>query len=67
MYTFKSDIQCKLASNNLKYETQQIWMEQVWPKLFYLIRVSFSVMLLVSLVVVFSTIAFISSSSSDDC
>lgn len=66
MYTFKSDIQSKLASNNLKYKTQQIWMEQVWPKLFYLIRVSFGVMLLVSLVVVFSTLAFISSSSSSD-
>jgi len=66
MYTFDSNLNSKLSSNNLKFKIQNVWDELIWPKLFYGIRVSFGVMLLVSLVAIFSTLAFINSSSSSN-
>jgi len=43
-----------------------LFKEKVWPPLFYGIRVSFGVALLVSIFAIFSTIAVISSGSSSD-
>ena len=67
LYTFPPNLRSVLAERNLKYRALQTF-QKVWPALFWLIRVSFGVALLASIVVVFSTIFFLqtSSSSSDD-
>lgn len=63
LYEFPDDLNQVLQQNSAKYRSLQLW-RQVWPSLFWVLRVSFGVTLLVSLVAIFSTIFFISSSSS---
>ena len=65
MYTFPSGLRGVLSSNSAKYKAIAQY-EKVKPVLFYLVRVSFGVVLLTSLVAIFSTIFFINSSSSSD-
>lgn len=69
MYTFPTNLSAELAQRSAKYKALQTWEQTVWPVAFWVIRVSFGVALLVSLVAIFSTIFFIqtsSSSSNDD-
>ena len=63
LYTFPSNLKSVLAQNSAKYQLMQSF-EKAWPVLFWLIRVSFGVALIASLVAIFSTIVFIQSSSS---
>lgn len=68
VYRFPSNIPAALAQNSAKYQALATF-RKVWPALFWVVRVSFGVALLASLVAIFSTIFFIqssSSSSSDD-
>jgi hypothetical protein len=67
IYQFPQNVQSALASNSAKYKAMQTF-RKVWPGLFYVLRVSFGVVLLASLAAIFSTIFFLSqsSSSSDD-
>ena len=67
IYKFPSNLSGSLSQNSAKYKALQTF-RKIWPALFWFVRVSFGVTLLVSLVAIFSTIVFInsSSSSSDD-
>lgn len=69
IYIFEgSKIRSTLASKSARYRALQVWEKQVWPKLFYGLRVTFGLVLFISIFAIFSTIFFIStaSSSSDD-
>jgi len=68
LYTFPSNLNSVLSSNSAKYRALSTWKEKIFPPLFYATRVGFGVVLLVSLVAIFSTIFFVmtSSSSRDD-
>lgn len=65
IYNFPSNVAGVISSNSAKFRAIQSY-EKVKPILFYLVRVSFGVVLLASLLAIFSTIFFISSSSSSD-
>jgi hypothetical protein len=67
LYKFPSNLRGVLAERSAKYRAMQTF-QKVWPGLFWLIRVSFGVALLASILVVFSTIFFLqtSGSSSDN-
>lgn len=65
IYEFQPNLNAVLSSNSFKYKTQQA-LQKIWPGLFYVIRVSFGVVLLASLAAIFSTIFFLSQSSSSD-
>jgi len=68
IYTFPQNINGVLSTNSAKYRAIEQF-NKIKPVLFYALRVSFGVVLLASLVAIFSTILFISassSSSSDD-
>jgi hypothetical protein len=67
IYKFPANLRGVLAERSAKYRAVQT-IKKVWPALFWLIRVSFGVALLASILLVFSTIFFLqtSSSSSDD-
>jgi hypothetical protein len=65
IYQFPRNVNAVLASNSAKYKAIQRF-QKVWPRLFYLLRVSFGVVLLASLAAIFSTIFFLSQSSSRD-
>ncbi len=58
-----ASIKSKLASKNLRYRIQQYFFKNIWPKLFYAIRISFGLVLLVSIFAIFSTIFFVSTAS----
>jgi len=70
LYTFpQSSIRATLASNSLRYRAQSTWDTQIWPNLFWGIRVGFGISIFVSLLAILSTFLFISASSggnSDD-
>mmetsp|Transcript_54416 Transcript_54416/g.80773 ORF Transcript_54416/g.80773 Transcript_54416/m.80773 type:complete len:648 (-) Transcript_54416:400-2343(-) len=66
IYTFPSNIAGVLSSNSRKYRITSALENKVYPALFYGLRVSFGVLLLVSIAAIFSTIAVISSSSSSN-
>jgi len=66
IYTFPSGLNSILSSNSIKFKAQRFFLQKVWPPLFYGIRVSFGIALLVSIFAIFTTIAIISSSSSSD-
>jgi hypothetical protein len=59
-------IQSILSSNSLRYKLQSTWTNDVWPKLFWGIRISFGVFLFVSIAAIFSTLIFIQSGGSSD-
>ena len=65
IYSFPPNLSSVLKQNSLKFKTQQALLK-IWPTLFYVIRVSFGLVLLASLAAIFSTILFLSSSSSSD-
>ena len=65
IYQFPADLKGTLASNSAKYQTTQA-LQKAWPKIFWAIRASFGVTLLVSLFAIFSTLLFVQSSSSSD-
>lgn len=65
MYAFPENLKSVLAQNSAKYQLLQ-YVEKAWPLVFWLVRVSFGVALLASLVAIFSTIIFIQSSSSNN-
>jgi hypothetical protein len=64
MYSFPPNLSSVLAQNSRKYQALQTF-RQVWPTLFWGVRVTFGIALLASLVAIFSTIFFINSSSSN--
>lgn len=67
IYRFPPNLAAVLSQNSAQYQALQTF-RQVWPTAFWLIRVTFGVTLVASLVAIFSTIFFLqtSSSSSDD-
>ena len=65
IYIFPQNLRSVLSNNSLKYNALATF-RKAWPGLFWFIRVSFGVTLLVSLAAIFSTILFIQSSSSSD-
>lgn len=65
IYEFPQNLNSVLASNSAKYKARQTFLK-IWPGLFYVLRVSFGVVLLASLAAIFSTILFLSSSQSSD-
>jgi hypothetical protein len=65
IYSFPANLPGVLSQNSAKFKALQTF-QQIWPGLFWFIRVSFGVTLLASLVAIFSTIFFINSSSSSD-
>jgi hypothetical protein len=65
LYKFPSNLNAVLAQNSAKFKALKVW-RQVWPALFWLVRVSFGLALLASLVAIFSTIFFLQTSSSSD-
>lgn len=66
IYSFPSNLNSVLSSNSQKFRLLRWFRKKVWPPLFYGIRVSFGVALLVSIFAIFSTIAVISSGSSSN-
>mmetsp|Transcript_17880 Transcript_17880/g.27625 ORF Transcript_17880/g.27625 Transcript_17880/m.27625 type:complete len:616 (-) Transcript_17880:97-1944(-) len=66
IYTFPQNLNSALSSNSAKYKALATFEKNIWPKLFYGIRVGFGVVLLASLFAIFSTIFFISQGSSSD-
>jgi len=66
IYTFPPNLNSALSSNSAKYKALATFEKNIWPKLFYGIRVGFGVVLLASLFAIFSTIFFISQGSSSD-
>lgn len=66
IYTFPSSVKSVLASNSARYKLTSVWEKQIWPKLFWGIRVSFGVFLFVSIAAIFSTLLFIQTGSSSD-
>lgn len=65
IYTFPPNLKGVLASKSRRYRALQL-ARKVWPALFWGIRVSFGLLLLVSVAAIFSTILFIQTSSSDE-
>ncbi len=63
IYSFPDNLKLVLAQNSAKYQLLQS-VEKAWPLVFWVVRVSFGVALLASLVAIFTTISFIQSSSS---
>jgi len=61
LYSFPSSITSALASNSLRYRVTNVWLEKIWPNLFWGIRVTFGAFLLVSIALIFSTLLFIQS------
>lgn len=65
IYTFPQNVNSVMSSNSAKYRALTTWREKVFPPLFYATKVGFGVVLLVSLVAIFSTIFFATSGSSN--
>lgn len=63
IYTYPTNIKQILNENSIKYKTTNI-IRQIWPSLFWGIRISFGLSLFVSIAVIFSAIFFIQTSSS---
>mmetsp|Transcript_1537 Transcript_1537/g.2962 ORF Transcript_1537/g.2962 Transcript_1537/m.2962 type:complete len:628 (+) Transcript_1537:104-1987(+) len=68
LYTFPQNVNSVLSSNSAKYRAVSTFKEKVFPPLAYATKVGFGVVLVVSLVAIFTTIFAImtSSGSSDD-
>lgn len=65
VYEFPPNLRAVLASNSAKYKTLELF-EKAWPALFWTIRVSFGVTLVSSVVLVFSTLLALQSSTNTD-
>lgn len=57
-YQFPNDFRAILRNKFLRLQLQE-WWEKIWKVLFYLIRISFGIVLLVSIVLIFVAIALI--------
>ena len=66
LYTFPPSVRGALSSNSLRYRLTSLWKKDVWPKLFWGIRIAFGVFLFVSIALIFSTLIFIQTGSSSD-
>jgi len=66
LYTFPGSIKSTLASNSLRYKVTSTWEKDIWPNLFWGIRVGFGVSIFVSLFAIFSTFLFISAGGGSD-
>eukprot|EP00571_Detonula_confervacea_P000824 CAMPEP_0172328678 /NCGR_PEP_ID=MMETSP1058-20130122/60478_1 /TAXON_ID=83371 /ORGANISM="Detonula confervacea, Strain CCMP 353" /LENGTH=566 /DNA_ID=CAMNT_0013045805 /DNA_START=267 /DNA_END=1966 /DNA_ORIENTATION=- len=67
IYTFPPNVSSVLSSNSAKYRALTTWKEKVLPPLFYGTKVGFGVVLVASLVAIFTTIfAIMTSSGSSD-
>lgn len=67
IYTFPENVNSVLSSNSAKYRALSTWKEKVVPPLFYATKVGFGVVLVASLVAIFTTIfAIMTSSGSSD-
>ncbi len=64
-YLFPKDFQGILRNKYLRLKLQE-WWQKVWRVLFYLIRISFGLLLLISIVLIFVTIAIIVISTNSD-
>lgn len=67
-YVFPRNYRSILRSKDFRLRLQELW-QQVWNVLFYLIRISFGIFLLLSILLIFVTIALVAmaySSSQDD-
>ena len=64
VYTFPNNFQSMIATRSLQYKLQQT-LRQAWPAIFYGVRVAFGVVLLTSLLAIFTTIFLISQGSSN--
>ena len=65
IYEFPPNLSGVLSSNSAKYKAIQTF-EKVWPTAFWVLRASFGVALLASVVLIFSAVLFVNSSSSSD-
>lgn len=65
LYSFPSSIQTALSSNSFRYRLTKTWSQDVWPKLFWGIRVAFGVFLFISIALIFSTLIFIQTGGDD--
>lgn len=65
LYSFPSSIQQALSSNSLRYRITKLWKQDIWPKLFWSIRIAFGVFLFVSIALIFSTLIFVQSGTSN--
>ena len=63
IYTFPKDLGSVLSANSAKFRAMTTWKEKIFPPLLYATKVGFGVVLLVSLVAVFSTLFFVMTSS----
>ncbi|KAL7484550.1 hypothetical protein ACHAW6_010185 [Cyclotella cf. meneghiniana] len=63
LYTFPENINAVLSSNSAKYRALSTWRDTIFPPLFYATKVGFGVVLVASLVAIFSTIFFVMTSS----
>lgn len=59
LYTFPNNISNVLKSNSLRYKITNVWKKDIWPKLFWGIRVSFGIFLFISIAAIFSTLIFV--------
>mmetsp|Transcript_6973 Transcript_6973/g.13159 ORF Transcript_6973/g.13159 Transcript_6973/m.13159 type:complete len:587 (+) Transcript_6973:35-1795(+) len=59
LYSFPTSIKSALSTNSLRYRLTSLWLEKIWPNLFWAIRVGFGVFLFISIAVIFSTLLFI--------
>ena len=66
LYSFPTSIKAALSSNSLRYRITNIWLEKVWPNLFWGIRVAFGVFLFVSIALIFSTLLFVQTGGGSD-
>jgi hypothetical protein len=64
LYSFPADATSVLSNKSIKYKASRFVRDKVWPVVFYANQVSFGVALLASIAIIYSTIAFVSSSSS---
>lgn len=65
IYQFPPNLKLTLANNSAKYKAMAS-LRKAWPSIFWFLRASFGVTLLVSVFAIFSTIFFLQSSSRSD-
>ena len=66
LYSFPDNVNGVLSSNSAKFRALSTWKEKVVPPLFYATKVGFGVVLVASLVAIFSTIFFVTSGGGRD-
>ena len=62
IYTFPSNVSSALTQSNAKYMAVKVWEDKIYPTGLYVTKLGFGLVLLASLVAIFSTIFFISTS-----